>query len=81
MDTSSSGSTTEGSVSGKTDRLIASDRVEGPAVYNRQNERPGTVHNFMADKETGRKERGRAAYAVMSFGGFPGIGESHHPLP
>lgn len=76
MDTSSSGSTTEGGVSGKTDRLIASDRVEGPAVYNRQNERPGTVHNFMVDKE-----RGRVAYAVMSFGGFPGIGESHHPLP
>ena len=46
MDTSSSGYTTEGSVSGKTDRLIASDRVEGTAVYNRQNERLGMVHNF-----------------------------------
>jgi hypothetical protein len=76
MDTSLSSSTTDGSVFGETDRLIASDRVEGTAVYNRQNERLGTVHNFMVDKETGR-----VAYAVMSFGGFLGIGESYHPLP
>jgi hypothetical protein len=60
----------------ETDRLIASDKVEGTAVYNRQNERLGTVLNFMVDKTTGR-----VAYAVMSFGGFLGIGESYHPLP
>ena len=30
----------------------------------------------MIDKITGRVE-----YAVMSFGGFLGIGESYHPLP
>jgi hypothetical protein len=60
----------------ETDRLIASDKVEGTAVYNRQSERLGTVHNFMVDKSTGR-----VAYAVMSFGGFLGMGESYHPLP
>jgi hypothetical protein len=60
----------------ETDRLIASDKVEGTAVYNRQGERLGTVHNFMVDKSTGR-----VAYAVMSFGGFLGMGESYHPLP
>ena len=30
----------------------------------------------MADKVTGQVE-----YAVMSFGGFLGVGESYHPLP
>jgi hypothetical protein len=64
---------------GKTDetmRLIASDKVEGTAVYSRQGDRLGTVHNFMVDKYTGQ-----VAYAIMSFGGFLGMGESYHPLP
>ena len=60
----------------ETDRLIASNKVEGTAVYNRQGERLGTVHHFMVDKYTGQ-----VAYAVMSFGGFLGIGEKQHPLP
>jgi PRC-barrel domain len=60
----------------ETDRLIASNKVEGTAVYNRQGERLGEVYNFMVDKSSGQ-----VAYAVMSFGGFLGIGESYHPLP
>ena len=60
----------------ETDRLIASDKVEGTAVYNRQGERLGDVHNLMVDKYSGQ-----VAYAVMSFGGFLGLGESYHPLP
>lgn len=60
----------------ETDRLIASDRVEGTAVYNRDGDRLGSVHNFMVDKQSGKAE-----YAVMSFGGFLGMGESYHPLP
>jgi len=60
----------------ETDRLIASDKVEGTAVYNRNGDRLGTVHNFMVDKRSGQAE-----YAVMSFGGFLGIGEEYHPLP
>ena len=27
------------------------------------------------------KMSGQVAYAVMSFGGFLGIGDSYHPLP
>jgi hypothetical protein len=27
------------------------------------------------------KETGRAVYAIMSFGGFLGIGEKFHPVP
>ena len=60
----------------ETNRLIASDKVEGTAVYNRAGERLGEVYNFMVDKYSGR-----VAYAVMSFGGFLGIGEKYHPLP
>ena len=58
------------------DRLIASDRVEGTAVYNRNGDKLGSVQNFMVDKRSGKAE-----YAVMSFGGFLGIGEEYHPLP
>src|SRR5438270_13783367 len=60
----------------ETDRLISSDKVEGTPVYNPKGERLGKVHHLMIDKYTGQ-----VAYAVMSFGGFLGIGESYHPLP
>ena len=60
----------------ETSRLIASNKVEGTAVYNRQGERLGSVYNFMVDKMSGQ-----VAYAVMRFGGFLGIGDSYHPLP
>ena len=60
----------------ETHRLIASNKVEGTAVYNRQGEKLGSVYNFMVDKRSGKVE-----YAVMSFGGFLGMGDSYHPLP
>ena len=56
--------------------LIASDKVEGTAVYDRNGERLGSVYNFMVGKRSGQ-----VAYAVMSFGGWLGIAESYHPLP
>ena len=68
--------TGSGTATDETGRLIASNKVEGTAVYNRQGDRLGTVHNFMVDKRSGQAE-----YAVMSFGGFLGMGESYHPLP
>lgn len=67
----------DGSVAmNETDRLIASDKIEGTAVYNPAGENLGTVYNFMVDKYSGK-----VAYAVMSFGGFLGIGERYHALP
>ncbi|HYD11422.1 MAG TPA: PRC-barrel domain-containing protein [Allosphingosinicella sp.] len=57
-------------------RLIASNRVEGTAVYDRQGEKLGRIENFMVDKRSGQAE-----YAVMSFGGFLGIGDDHYPIP
>src|SRR6476646_11817305 len=60
----------------ETDRLISADKVVGTAVYNLQGEHLGSVYNLMVDKISGQ-----VAYAVMSFGGFLGMGESYHPLP
>ncbi len=60
----------------ETNRLIASDKVEGTAVYNRQGERLGTVRNFMVDKISGQAE-----YAVLEFGGLFGLGTDRYPLP
>src|SRR5947207_14009016 len=60
----------------ETDRLISSDKVEGTPVYNPKGERLGKVHHLMIDKYTGQ-----VAFAVMSFGGFLGIGEKYNPLP
>jgi len=57
-------------------RLIESDRVEGTAVYDRTGNRIGTVKRVMLDKMTGR-----AAYAVLSFGGFFGIGADEFAVP
>lgn len=63
-------------LTGSTNRLIASNRVEGTIVYNRDGERLGRIEYFMVDKASGR-----APYAVMSFGGLFGLGDHHYPLP
>lgn len=60
----------------ETDRMIASDKVEGTAVYNSVGERLGTVERFMVDKVSGQAE-----YAVLAFGGLFGLGHKHYPLP
>jgi sporulation protein YlmC with PRC-barrel domain len=60
----------------ETRTLIAASKVEGTAVYNRQGESLGSVYDVMIDKRSGD-----VAYAVMSFGGFLGIGQSYHPVP
>ncbi|WP_238184487.1 PRC-barrel domain-containing protein, partial [Methylobacterium trifolii] len=66
----------EGIAIEETARLIASNKVEGTAVYDGQGRHLGAVHNFMVDKVSGQ-----VAYAVLAFGGFLGLGENHHPLP
>jgi hypothetical protein len=60
----------------ETHDLIASNKVEGTAVYGRDGERLGSVYNFMVSKRSGQ-----VTYAVMSFGGWLGLGERYHPLP
>ena len=60
----------------ETHRLIASDKVEGTAVYNPQDEKLGSIANVMIDKYSGK-----ADYAVLQFGGLFGLGSDHYPIP
>jgi hypothetical protein len=60
----------------ESERLIASNKVEGTAVYNRDEEKLGSIYNFMVDKQSGQVE-----YAVLQFGGLFGIGSDYYPLP
>jgi hypothetical protein len=60
----------------ETGRLIASNKVEGTAVYGSDGARLGSIYNFMVNKYSGRVE-----YAVMSYGGFLGMGQRYFPLP
>jgi len=60
----------------ETGSLISADKVEGTTVYNRAGDKLGSVKTVMIDKKSGK-----VAYAVMSFGGFLGIGTDLHPLP
>jgi hypothetical protein len=57
-------------------RLIAASKVNGTTVYDVAGEKLGSVYDVMIDKRSGKAE-----YAIMSFGGFLGIGDSYHPLP
>jgi hypothetical protein len=56
--------------------LIGSDKVDGTAVYGADDQRIGSVERVMIDKVSGK-----VAYAVISFGGFMGIGEDYYPMP
>ena len=59
-----------------TGTLIAADKVKGTNVYNQAGDNLGSIDDIMIDKVSGR-----AIYAVMSFGGFLGMGAKFHPLP
>ena len=60
----------------KPHRLIASDRVEGTAVRRSDGTNVGSIERVMIYKVSGK-----VAYAVLSFGGFMGVGVKHIPLP
>ncbi|HQT89899.1 MAG TPA: PRC-barrel domain-containing protein [Acidiphilium sp.] len=60
----------------ETPSLIAASKVNGTNVYNRAGDSIGSIYDVMLDKRTGRVD-----YAIMSFGGFLGMGEHYHPLP
>jgi PRC-barrel domain len=60
----------------ETTSLIGSDKVEGTDVYGRDEKKIGSIERVMIDKFSGK-----VAYAVVSYGGFLGIGDDHYPLP
>jgi hypothetical protein len=56
--------------------LILASRVNGTPVFDRAGNRLGHVDDLSIEKADGR-----VVYAIMSFGGFLGIGGKFHPLP
>ena len=52
--------------------LIGNDKVESTPVDGADDQKIGTVQRVMS---------GKVAYAVISFGGFLGMGENYYPLP
>jgi hypothetical protein len=60
----------------ETARLIGSDKVEGTNVRNSRGDKIGSIERVMIDKRTGK-----TAYAVMSFGGFLGMGQDYVAIP
>ena len=50
--------------------------MQGTAVYSADGEKIGSIERVMIEKVSGK-----VSYAVLSFGGFLGIGDDHYPLP
>ena len=55
---------------------LSASTLIGNAVRNREGEDLGRIEDFMMDLETGR-----VAYAVLSFGGFLGVGNKLFAVP
>lgn len=62
--------------SGPGPRLMTAETLEGDKVVNRQGDTLGKVTDIMLDVP-----RGRIAYAVMSAGGFLGMGDKLFAIP
>ncbi|KQN93918.1 photosystem reaction center subunit H [Sphingomonas sp. Leaf231] len=56
--------------------LVQTNLSDTMKVDTRDGDHLGTVHAFMVHKGTGR-----ATHAVLSLGGFLGMGKSFYPLP
>ena len=57
-------------------KLILASRVEHTPVFNEDGWLVGHIKDLSIDRETGQVE-----HAIMSFGGFLGVGNRLHPLP
>jgi len=57
-------------------RVLSASTLKGDKVVNMQGEDLGKIEDFMIDME-----RGRIAYAVLSFGGFLGMGDKLFAIP
>lgn len=60
----------------ETTSLIAASKVKGTKVYSPAGDSLGSIYDVMLNKHSGH-----VTYAVLSFGGFLGMGEKYHPLP
>jgi sporulation protein YlmC with PRC-barrel domain len=59
-----------------TRRVLSAGTLTGDRVRNRAGEDLGTIEEIMLDVQSGR-----VAYAVLSFGGFLGIGDKLFAVP
>lgn len=57
-------------------RVLSVSTLEGDEVYNRNEEKIGKIEEIMLDIH-----EGTVAYAVLSFGGFLGIGDKLFAIP
>lgn len=57
-------------------KAIRASRVIGTSVYNTAGDKIGDIEDVILDKTANR-----IMFAVVSFGGFLGIGEKYHPMP
>jgi sporulation protein YlmC with PRC-barrel domain len=57
-------------------RVLSASTLKGDKVVNLQGEDLGKIEDFMIDMD-----RGRIAYAVLSFGGFLGMGDKLFAIP
>lgn len=57
-------------------KLILASRVEHTPVFTDAGGRIGHIKDLSIDRQSGQ-----VVYAIMSFGGFFGIGKQFHPLP
>lgn len=63
-------------VTGPGPAFMSATSLIGDDVYNLQDEDLGDIKEFMLDMRTGK-----VAYAVLSFGGFLGMGEKLFAVP
>ncbi len=56
--------------------IISSERVRDTAVYSPKGDQIGSIDHLMIEKVSGK-----VRYAVLGFGGFLGLGETHYPVP
>jgi hypothetical protein len=59
-----------------TQLLISSNKTDVMPVKSRDGDKLGFVYAFMVNKRTGQ-----AMYAVLTIGGFLGMGKAYYPLP
>lgn len=59
-----------------TQLLIQSNKVDVMQVKSRDGDKIGSVYAFMVNKRSGQ-----TMYAVLTIGGFLGLGKAYYPLP
>ena len=59
-----------------TQLLCQSNKADAMAVKTRDGDKLGSIHAFMINKRSGH-----AVYAILTIGGFLGMGKAYYPLP